>query len=52
MVQRFEQIIAQAKYDYNLGVHEFLRFVFGWHLNCTGKLMDVSLPPSQGGNLD
>ena len=29
VIQSFQQIVTQAKYEYNLSVHAFLRFCFG-----------------------
>jgi hypothetical protein len=29
VMQSFQQIVTQAKYEYNLSVHAFLRFCFG-----------------------
>ena len=51
MVQRFQQIIAQAKYCYNMSFHAILRPSISLvTVNCTRVHMDIAIHSPQGSN--
>jgi hypothetical protein len=51
VLQGFQHIITQTKYNYNLGVHEFLLYSGGWDTSTVLQTMDFSTPATLGSNL-
>ena len=51
VLQGFEHIITQAKYDYNLRVHEFFLYVEVGIPQLYRKLMDFPIPTALSSNL-
>jgi len=53
MMKSFQQIIIQAKYEYNLGIHVILRLVVGFsNRNCIMVRMDLFIFSPQNAQLD